>query len=257
VAAWCAEIATKLDLPAPEREVLKHVVPLHQSTDLVLNAGGWGALGSDLGIALCQAETPVLNDPVMEVLRCPHGRGPASGRMKRLALILEQCDDLDAACELDATISGEPELTGLDRIVAEVGAYFGDLTDSDIQEAASRLPVFSAVAYRAITLFDNVEVNLDDVEALVASDQTLAAHIIHAANSILMNSGTRVKTVRQAVIRIGLEPARQIVSAASLRTMFKSKHSQALWNHSLDVAECAANIAGREIKRGMMIPPEV
>jgi putative nucleotidyltransferase with HDIG domain len=27
--------------------------------------------------------------------------------------------------------------------------------------------------------------------------------------------------------------------------MFESKHSQALWNHSLDVAECAANIASR------------
>jgi hypothetical protein len=155
-----------------------------------------GALRNDLGIPLRQAETPVLNDPLMnapviEVLHSLHGRGPASGRMKRLALILEQCDDLDAACELDATISGEPELTGLDGIVSEVGAYFDDLADSDIQGAASRLPVFSAVAYRAISLLDNVEVNLDDVEALVASDQTLAAHIIHAANSVLMNSARK------------------------------------------------------------------
>jgi putative nucleotidyltransferase with HDIG domain len=243
VAAWCAEIAAQLDLPAPEREVLKHVVPLQQGNGLVLDSAGWRALSSDLGIS--QTETPLLNDPVTAVLHSLHGGGAASERIRRLALILEQCDDLDVACEIEATISGEPELTGLDGIVSEVGAYFVALADGDIQGASSRLPVFPVAVYRAIKLLDNMQANLDDVEALVSSDQTLALHLIRAANSVLMNSATRVKTVRKAVLRIGLELARQIISAACLRTMFESKHSQALWNHSLDVAESAANIAGR------------
>lgn len=234
VAAWCAEIAAKLDLPAAEREVLEQVVSLRQGTRLMLDAAGWNALREDLGIAPSQLEAHPTDASA----------GP-SGRLKKLALILEQCDDLDAACELDAHISGEPELTGLDGIVSEVGAYFGGIADGDIQAAASRLPVFPAVAYRAITLLDNIEVNFDDVEALISTDQTLATHILRAANSALLNSATRIKTVRHAVTRIGLETARQIVSAASLRTMFASKHSQALWNHSLEVAEGAANLASR------------
>ncbi len=250
VAAWCAEIAAKLDLPVAEREILKQVIPLHQRAKLVLDAGCWSALARDLGIALSPSAAPIPDDPIMQVLHSLHGRRAASQRIHRLALIVEQCDDLDAACELDAAISGEPEFSGLDGIVSEIGAYFGGLADGDIQNAASRLPVFPSVAYRAITLLANVEVHLDDVESLVAADQTLASHIVRAANSVLFNSVSRVKTVREAVTRIGLEAARQIVSAACFKTMFESKHAHSLWNHSLEVAEEAANIASRSGRAG-------
>ena len=240
VAAWCAEVAAKLDLPLEDRKLLEQVVPLHQRTKLMVDEQAWNAFKRDLGLR--EGERGA-QDAALEVLQSFHGIRAASERTKRLALILEQCDDLDAACELDATVSGDPELNGLDGIVSEVGAYFGGLADGDVEQAASRLPVFSAIAYRAISLLGNPEANLDDLESLVAVDQTLAGHVIRAANSALMGSATRVKGVRQAVMRLGLEAARQIISAASLRKMFEAKHSQALWNHSLYVAESAANIA--------------
>jgi putative nucleotidyltransferase with HDIG domain len=249
VAAWCAEVSAKLDLPAAERMILEQVVPLHQRTKLVVDEQVWNALRCELGFVPERAAEPSpqdsIMDSIMEVLQSFHGIRPASERIKRLALILEQCDDLDAACELDATVSGDPELNGLDGIVAEVGTYFGGLSEGDLERTASRLPVFSTVAYRAIALLGNEDTNLDDIESLVAADQTLAGHVIRAANSALMSSATRVKGVRQAVTRLGLEASRQIVSAASLRKMFESKHTQALWNHSLYVAENAANIAAQ------------
>ncbi len=66
-----------------------------------------------------------------------------------------------------------------------------------------------------------------------------------AANSALLNLSTQVTTVRQAIARIGMEPARQIVTAAAVRKLFDAEQSRTLWNHSLDVAETAANIARR------------
>jgi putative nucleotidyltransferase with HDIG domain len=117
------------------------------------------------------------------------------------------------------------------------------MAPGDFERAASRLPIFPAVAYGAIVLFNNVETTLDDVEALISKDQTLAGHIIRGANSAIMGSAARVGNIRQAVIRIGMEGARRIVSAALLRKLFAAKDSHRLWNHSLDVAESAANIA--------------
>ena len=245
VAAWCAEVAVKLHLPTAERKILEQVVPLYQRTKLVVDEQAWRVFRNELGIAPDGAAEPGPPNAVMEVLQSFHRIRPASERIKRLALILEQCDDLDAACELDATVSDDPELNGLDGIVSEVGGYFGGLPEGDVDRAASRLPVFSSVAYRAIRMLDNEEAHLDDVESLVASDQTLAGHVIRAANSALMNSAVRVKSVRQAITRLGVEASRQIVSAGALRRMFEAKHSQALWNHSLYVAENAANIAAR------------
>jgi putative nucleotidyltransferase with HDIG domain len=249
VTAWCAEIAAKLNLPAPEREVLEQAVPLHQRTKLVVDQAAWKHLQQELGIAVNphsdDATHDATHDATSELLRSFHGDLPSSSRIKTLAFILDQCDDLDTACEFDATISGEPELNGLDRIAAEVGRYFGGVPASEFERAASRLPVFSAVAYRAIGLLKNIETNLSDVESLIEVDQALAAHIIGAANSASMTSSARVKSVRQAVVRIGMEAARHIVCAALLRKLFESKHSRALWNHSLDVAESAASLATR------------
>jgi putative nucleotidyltransferase with HDIG domain len=245
VAAWCAEVAAKLGLSAVDRKILEQVVPLHQQTKLMVDEQGWNALRRDLGFVRDRTGEALPQDSIMEVLQSFHGIRPASDRIRRLALILDQCDDLDAACELDATVSGDPELNGLDGIIGEVGAYFGGMAEGAVESAAAKMPVFSTVAYRAIRLLGNEDTNLDDVESLVAADQTLAGHVIRAANSALMNSAVRVKGVRQAVTRLGLEAARQIVSAASLRKMFESKNSQALWNHSLYVAENAANIAAQ------------
>jgi putative nucleotidyltransferase with HDIG domain len=241
VAAWCAEIAAKLNLPALEREVLEQAVPLHQRTKLIVEQAAWRELRQELGIA-SGFET---GSATTELLRSFHGAPPSSSRIKTLAFILDQCDDLDTACELDATISGEPELNGLDRIAAEVGRYFVGVPAEEFERAASRLPVFSAVAYRAIGLLKNIETNLSDVESLIDADHALAGHIIGAANSASRSRSRRVKSVRQAVVRIGMEAARHIVCAALLRQLFESKHSRALWNHSLDVAESAASLATR------------
>ena len=131
VAAWCAEVAAKLGLSAVDRKILEQVVPLHQQTKLMVDEQGWNALRRDLGFVQDRTGEPLPQDSIMEVLQSFHGIRPASERIRRLALILDQCDDLDAACELDATVSGDPELNGLDGIIGEVGAYFGGLEEGD------------------------------------------------------------------------------------------------------------------------------
>ena len=243
VAAWCAEIAGKLNLPQADQEVLGQAARLHHLSKLVLDDAAWTALRRDLGIASAQKSPQ--RDMVIQVLQALQSNRPVPARIRKLARILEQCDDLDSGCELDATVSAEPELNGLDGVVSEIAVYFGGVASGDLERAAARMPVFDTIAYRAIALLGNDNTNLADVESLVAADQTLAGHIVNAANSVLQDSANRVESVRQAVIRIGMDSARQIVSATSLRRLFEAKQSQSLWNHSLDVAEAAANIAGR------------
>ena len=221
-------------------------MPLHQRTKLIVDQAAWRDLRQELEIN--GASKDVRSDPTTELLRSFYGTASSSSRVKALGLILDQCDDLDTACEFDALLSGEPESNGLERIAAEVGRYFGGVPAGEFERAASRLPVFSAVAYRAIGLLKNIETNLSDVESLIDADQALAGHIIGAANSASVSSSTRVKSVRQAVVRIGMEAQGRGTSSAPRycgNSGSESKHSRALWNHSLDVAETAASLATR------------
>jgi len=245
VAAWCSEIAGKLNLPDAEHQALEQAAQLHHRSKLEVDDAAWNDLRRELGIARMSAQEPEAYNPVIEVLQAFHGNPPSSLRIRKLAQILEQCEDLDSSCELDASVSAEPELNGLDELITEVAGYFGEIASDDLDRAVSRLPVFDTVAYRAIAMLGNKDTNLADVESLVKADQMLAGLIVSAANSVLMNSATCVTNVRQAIARIGTEPARQIVSAASVRKLFNAKQSHTLWNHSLDVAETAADIARR------------
>ena len=71
--------------------------------------------------------------PVIEVLQAYYGNPPSSLRIRRLARILEQCEDLDSSCELDSSVSAEPELNGLDGLVSELAGYFGEIAPAKCQ----------------------------------------------------------------------------------------------------------------------------
>lgn len=245
VAAWCAEIAAKLELPPADRQALECAARLHHQSNVVLNERSWLALRQDLVMGASLAEETPRFDTVMEILQAFHGNRRVPEQIRKLGRILEQCDDLDSACELDASLSAEPLLNGLDGIVGEVNGYFSKVEKADLDRAASRMPVFDTIAYRAIGLLGNESASLAEVERLVAADQTVAGHIVSAANSVLRGSTTMVRDLRQAITRVGMAPARQIISAVCFRRLFEARHSRSLWNHSLDVAEAAASIAGR------------
>src|SRR5258706_10540086 len=174
VAAWCAEIATKLNLPAREHKVLERAARLHQQSKLFADEAAWTGLRRELGIQPNRADE--ISEAAIETLRSLHGYRSASQRIRNLATILEQCDDLDGACELDATVSSEPDLNGLDGIVEIIAGHFGAVPKEHLERAASRLPVFSGVVHKAIALLGNVNTNLGDLESLISSDQTLAGH---------------------------------------------------------------------------------
>ena len=69
---------------------------------------------------------------MLEILQAFHGNRRLPEQIRKLGRILEQCDDLDSACELDASLSAEPLLNGLDGIVAEVNRYFGKVDNADL-----------------------------------------------------------------------------------------------------------------------------
>ena len=245
VAAWCSESARKHPISASDCRILEWAALLHHRTELVVKADAWGMIREELGIeGFAAADAGYAQ--VVEVLRAFHGDRAPSQRIRQLAMILERSDDLDNACQLDAEFAADPDVNGLEEITAEVASCFsgdapsmfriGDVTTRD-------LPVFPAVASQVFTLLANDQLNFGALESIIQADQSLAGHIIAAANCASAGGLQRVTGIVQALSRIGVIAARRVVRAAALRGMYRTPQSRTLWNHSLDIAEASAHIA--------------
>jgi len=124
---------------------------------------------------------------------------------------------------------------------------------------ARDLDPLPASATRLAALVARAEVDTREVVEVVSLDQALTARLLRFANSVASASVSPVKTVKQAVVRIGNATVLAIAVAGGVRRRMKLSVPQygmtedQLWRHSV-----AAALATEEIQRRCVpnIPPE-
>jgi putative nucleotidyltransferase with HDIG domain len=116
-------------------------------------------------------------------------------------------------------------------------------TEADLDRSIAGLPVFPSVALRALRMLGGDEWSAAELEKITAMDQTLAAHILSAANSWVHGLQQRVTRLAGAITYIGAERTSRIVYAASIRPLFASGRLREIWHHSLAAAQAAESLA--------------
>jgi HD-like signal output (HDOD) protein len=106
----------------------------------------------------------------------------------------------------------------------------------EVSEAAARLPVYPAVALRALRVAAREDASFTALASIACEDQVLASHLISAANSCLYGSVARIATIGHAMTYMGLEETRRILMAGSMRRAFASTAAAELWKYSLHTA---------------------
>ncbi|MBL8174139.1 MAG: HDOD domain-containing protein [Bryobacterales bacterium] len=113
----------------------------------------------------------------------------------------------------------------------------------DIRSIVSKLPVFPAIALKAIKIAQNPMASVAMIEDTVGADPVLAGEVIRAANSPLYSPALKIQSIRQAALFMGLPDCCRLLAAAALRPMFQSPLVRPLWNHSMEVARLAEALA--------------
>lgn len=113
----------------------------------------------------------------------------------------------------------------------------------DVRAVVSKLPVFPAIALKAITVAQNPMSSGAQIEDIVGSDAVLAGEVLRAANSPLYSPGLGIQSIRQAALFMGTQDCCRVLAAAALRPMFRSPLVRPLWNHSMEVARLAESLA--------------
>ncbi len=128
---------------------------------------------------------------------------------------------------------------------------FLDAINEALAAGQVTLPIFSASALKVQRELVKKEADARVVENILAGDQSLSSQLLQMANSAFYKGLVEVKTVRAAIIRLGLQEVGRIALLASARNQFRSKDHELnlvmkkLWQHSVGCALGARWLANR------------
>ncbi len=104
------------------------------------------------------------------------------------------------------------------------------------------LPSLPDVAWKVRRIVDREDSMAAEVATAVSADPAITVKLVRACNSPLYRGFSDVRNVREAVIRLGMNTTRQLVTVFAVRELFKTrratlqKEMEKLWRHSREVA---------------------
>ncbi len=107
------------------------------------------------------------------------------------------------------------------------------------------LPALPSTASAALAIARSPDADLGQVCELVSSDVGLAARILRRANSVAQARRVPARTVREAVLALGLRKTCDVVVASCFRRLHAvpGGHAESLWSHALAVAIATEELA--------------
>jgi HD-like signal output (HDOD) protein len=104
------------------------------------------------------------------------------------------------------------------------------------------LPVFPGVAFELQQLLADDNTSIDQVVKVIGKDQAMATKVLRLANSALFSGPAQVRTIKDALMRLGLNHIFNLVICSSQQNFYKSRvpildrHLQVSWKHALCTA---------------------
>lgn len=133
---------------------------------------------------------------------------------------------------------------------------------ADLRNNRLVLPSLPEVAVRIRQMIDDGSTSAKKISQAVNTDPVIAAKLIKAANSPLFRGTKEFETSAQAIVRLGLQTTKQLVTTFTLKELFKAsspilkKRMDALWQHSIEIAAIcyvlAKNARGIDPEQGLL-----
>lgn len=114
------------------------------------------------------------------------------------------------------------------------------------------IPTLHTIADRVFSVLDNSNSSFNDLSDIVRYDQAITSKIISIANSAYYSRGVEIFNLQRAMLTIGFEEVRGIVTCILLMEgimkllKLNEEDLLSLWKHSIEVA-CAARILSERL----------
>ena len=117
-----------------------------------------------------------------------------------------------------------------------------EIIDSYLESDRIQLPPFDSTAKRIQSEVMKEDPDVALIERLIVKDQALTGQVLRLANSAFYKGLVQVTTVRNAILRLGINEVSNMVTVATQKQHFRSKDPKIneffrkLWQHSLGCA---------------------
>lgn len=116
------------------------------------------------------------------------------------------------------------------------------MVEAQIATGKTKLPVFEGTAAKLQQIIANPPDSTEPLEQLLGSDAVAASAVLRLANSSFYGGLAQVKTIRESIMRLGMDQVTRLALVVSQQQAYrvKSKELQpvvsALWHHALATA---------------------
>lgn len=128
---------------------------------------------------------------------------------------------------------------------------FASIVEAEIASGKTRLPVFEGTAAKLQQMLASPPDTTEPLEKLLASDAVLASAVLRLANSSFYGGLSQVKTLRESLMRLGMDQLMRLALVVSQQQAYRVKTRElqpmvaTLWRHALAVAFGAQWVASR------------
>ncbi len=132
---------------------------------------------------------------------------------------------------------------------------FLDIIDKYVESDRVTLPPFDKTALRIQMEIQKKDASISKIEKLTIADPAMASQILRMANSSFFRGLSKVMTVREAIVRLGLDEITRMAMILTQKKLYVTKDTfiknfrNSLWQHSLVcalVSQWVAREAGFE-----------
>jgi HD-like signal output (HDOD) protein len=133
---------------------------------------------------------------------------------------------------------------------------------ADLRNNKLILPSLPEVAVRIRRMIDDGTNSAKKISQAVNTDPSIAAKLIKAANSPLFRGTKEFETSAQAIVRLGMQTTKQLVTSFTVKELFKAsspvlkQRMDSLWQHSIEIAAVcyvlAKNVRGLDPDQGLL-----
>lgn len=130
------------------------------------------------------------------------------------------------------------------------------LSAAAVAAGIDAVPSLPAAVVELMAAIDREDADTDSIAARIAQDQGLAARILRVANSPFYGQSSRIATIADAVIVLGLRAVRTMATAAAVTGAIRVDPESGFdiavfWRHSIGTA-----LAARALAKRRRFPPD-
>ncbi len=173
------------------------------------------------------------------------------------AVALTHCKVVRFDKQLFATLLQQELITGEELETIEIDDVESNIFNA-IMHAFNigqlKLPSLPEIALKVKTAISDPDVNIRDVARIVESDPAMAARLVQVVNSPVSRGIDPVRSIKDAIVRLGLASTRNLVMSYAVKQLFKAKsvllqiRMKQLYDHSVEIAAISFALANESKK---------